>query len=155
MSCSAVKLEFKTTEEKKNKKSINRGKDHYMYAPELSIVVIHWITLDKPVWFITPLLEIIAHLMIAFGISLQSSFHNILKYMRPTMKRLQNEKKKKTDPWLAYQQCLSLQGPVVVQHHRDPVVEKNTYIWPALYIWSLSEVCLQHHNVIGVLACLN
>lgn len=40
------------------------------------------------------LFEIIANLMIAVGVSLQSSFHKILKYIGPSMKRLQTGKKK-------------------------------------------------------------
>lgn len=139
MLCSAVILEFKSIEEISRKESKSRTRSLYVHAPGLSILVLHWIILDIPAWFTIPLLKITANLMIAFAISLQSSFHKIHKVHRTNHEKTSNWKKnnnKETDPWLAYQQCLSLQGPVVFQHHRDPGVEKNTYTWPAVYIWS-------------------
>lgn len=111
-----------------------QGKYHYKYvhAPELSILAFHEITLNIPAWFIFPVVEIRANLILA--ILSKAAFTKFLSTKDQPWKGF---KLKNRNSWLTYQHCFSLWGPLLFKHHRDPLAETNTYTWPAIYIWSV------------------
>lgn len=108
-------FKFNSKEENTKKYCITWWKDHYYDIHE-------YIT-----WCILPVVEIIANLIIAVSVSLQRSFKETLTHKQHPWKDFRL-KINNRNPWLAYQHCVSLQGPLVFQHHRDALAETNTYM---------------------------